>query len=124
LLRINEGVAIDILKCHGIDPDALRSEYETAMTPPASPKEPKLSIPWTPAFRAILKSGEKEAARLGFAYFGTEHLLLGFLSRRGLARDALSKRGFDLVVARSEVAKRMEPNKPSEPISPSLDRSS
>lgn len=107
LLRINEGVAIDILKSRGIDLSALRSEYEAKMTPPATPKEPKRLMPFTSEFSAVLKSGNAEAAKLGVTHFGTEHLLLGLISRRGMAREALRKHGLDLNEARSEVAKRI-----------------
>ena len=48
-----------------------------------------------------LQAAQREAAQLGRAYVGTEHLLLGVLTDPGAARDVLG--GITLEAARNEI---------------------
>ena len=57
-------------------------------------KTPEFSR-WTPRARAALEHAVAEAARLGQAYVGTEHLLLGVLAGENLAVVALDALGVD-----------------------------
>lgn len=107
LISYNEGVAVDILRRLKVDFTILQKDYQAAMHA-EEPREPKNSIPSTPDFRAVLAKGEKEAKKLGFAYFGTEHLLLGLLSVKGFASDSLASQGVDLTRYRDELIQQIQ----------------
>jgi ATP-dependent Clp protease ATP-binding subunit ClpC len=106
-LIYNEGVGIEILRALKVDIDVLKCGYSASMKA-GPPREPRASIPCTPKFKAILAKGEKEARKLEFTYFGSEHLVLGFLSRGGIARDSLNRQSVDYERYRLELVQRIQ----------------
>lgn len=100
LLRNPRVLARKILDLIGIDPVAV--EHEVARLCVSKPPAPDpTSGTLTPAAVAVLQRALRQAEGLGHNYIGTEHLLLGLLAERGLAREALEALGGDYRTARS-----------------------
>ena len=106
-LIYSEGVGFDILKALNVNFVTLKDDYRKSLFA-EKPREPEIMIPFTPKLKSVLKKGEKEARKLGFSYFGTEHLLLGFLSIDGIARDSLRRQGIGIECYRLELTKRIK----------------
>lgn len=102
VLREGEGVASALLsECH-VDAAALRARLEAAVKPgnPSSPVG--RDLPYTSHAKKVLEGAMTEARALGFAYVGTEHLLLGLLRTQATpAADALAEAGLTLDQARA-----------------------
>lgn len=70
--------------------------------------------PYTPALREVVKLSKAEAGRLGQAYVGPEHYLLGIIRKGdGAAIQVLVTLKVDLFLLKSEIERRMESAKPS-----------
>jgi hypothetical protein len=67
---------------------------------------------WTVRARAALQHAVDEAARLGHAFVGTEHLLLGVLDGENLAVVALDALGADNTAVKATLIKRMGAHTP------------
>jgi len=67
------------------------------------PAQPDLGR-WTDRARTSLTHAAQEAARLGQAYVGTEHLLLGILKGENLAATALGELDVDVPALRARLA--------------------
>src|SRR5260370_11919938 len=78
LIRLGQGVAINVLHKMGSDPQAVRVEIEKQV---GTGPDQQVSgvIPYTPRLKKVLALAAKEAAALNHVYVGTEHLLLGLL---------------------------------------------
>jgi hypothetical protein len=102
LLRVESGVAADILRANGIAIDTVRVEVERIV--PRGKGTPKGHIPFTPRAKKVLELSLREAVRLSHNYIGTEHILLGLLREgEGLAAKVLTEAGLDLADVRREV---------------------
>ena len=89
-----QGMGMRALAQLGVSAEALRSATERHL-PPGEARTPE-SIPFTRPARAVLDHAAAAAERLGNAYVGTEHLLMGLLAERaGGASRVLEELGVD-----------------------------
>jgi ATP-dependent Clp protease ATP-binding subunit ClpC len=90
----------------GVDPAALRKAVEARARPAKSPAGHG-ALPFTRDAKRVLESTLDEARRLGHAYIGTEHLLLGLLHSGGPpSADAFAACGVELEAARAKIVER------------------
>ncbi|MCX7871922.1 MAG: ATP-dependent Clp protease ATP-binding subunit [Verrucomicrobiae bacterium] len=110
LIRLGQGVAINVLQKMGVDIQAVRMEVEKLV---GTGSEQKIGgdIPPTPRVRKVLALAAKEAKALNHTYIGTEHILLGLLREgEGVAARVLRNLGVDLETARQEILREIDPN--------------
>lgn len=120
LLRLGQGVAINVLNKLDIDVDLVRGEIKKLAEPPQSQGKQnfesgggsgEIEVPYTPRLKKILSIATKEASNLGHSYVGTEHLLLGILQdKTGIAARVLEALGLDLDDTRKEIMRELNPN--------------
>jgi len=79
LIRLGQGVAVNVLKNLGLHLENVREEIEKQVGTGPDQK-PAVCIPYTPRVKKALEVAQKEAKALGHTYVGTEHLLLGLMS--------------------------------------------
>ncbi|QQL44895.1 ATP-dependent Clp protease ATP-binding subunit [Sulfuriroseicoccus oceanibius] len=110
LIKLGQGVAVNVLQKLGMDLNTVRMEVEKQVG--AGP-ENKMSgnIPYTPRVKKVLALSSKEAKALNHSYVGTEHILLGLLREgEGVAARVLESLNVDIDTARNEVLKELDPN--------------
>ena len=110
LIKLGQGVAVNVLQKMGLDPETVRQEVEKQV---GSGPENKMSgnIPYTPRVKKVLALAGKEAKALQHSYVGTEHILLGLLREgEGVAARVLKNLEVDLDRTRNEVLKELDPN--------------
>jgi ATP-dependent Clp protease ATP-binding subunit ClpC len=110
LIKLGQGVAVNVLQKMGLDLETVRQEVEKLV---GSGPENKMSgnIPYTPRVKKVLALAGKEAKALQHSYVGTEHILLGLLREgEGVAAQVLKKLEIDLDRTRNEVLKELDPN--------------
>ncbi len=103
LIKLGQGVAVDVLKNLGLDFDIVRTEVEkmVASGPPTKTGGKPVN---TPGAEKVYESSWEEAQRLNHNYIGTEHILLGLLKQKdGVAFKVLEILEVDLEKARKEV---------------------
>src|SRR6266516_950092 len=78
LIKLGQGVAVNVLQKMGLDLETVRMEVEKQV---GSGPETKMvgNIPYTPRVKKVLALAGKEAKALNHSYVGTEHILLGLL---------------------------------------------
>ncbi len=103
LLREGTGIAAQALQSLGIDLQAARGEIEQAVGRGTAPADGE--VQFTPrGKKVIMELAIDEARRLGHAYVGTEHLLLGLIREGASAAGRLLEaKGADLERVRHEV---------------------
>jgi ATP-dependent Clp protease ATP-binding subunit ClpC len=112
ILQLGQGVASNVLRQAGFDPDELRSIIEKAIAPGVGAHENATAtlLP-TPRVRTALSLAQKEAKVLNHTFVGTEHLLLGLLREdNGVAARVLKDGGADLATFRKLVLRELDPN--------------
>ena len=96
LIKLGQGVAVNVLQKMGLDLETVRMEVEKQV---GSGPETKMAgnIPYTPRVKKVLALAGKEAKSLNHSYVGTEHILLGLLREgEGVAARVLKNlRGVD-----------------------------
>ncbi|PWU10376.1 MAG: Clp protease, partial [Verrucomicrobia bacterium] len=110
LIKLGQGVAVNVLQKMGLDLETVRQEVEKQVG--AGP-ETKMSgnIPYTPRVKKVLALASKEAKSLQHSYVGTEHILLGLLREgEGVAARVLKGLDIDLERTRNEIMKELDPN--------------
>ena len=110
LIKLGQGVAVNVLQKMGLDPETVRQEVEKQV---GSGPETKMTgnIPYTPRVKKVLALAGKEAKALQHSYVGTEHILLGLLREgEGVAARVLKNLEVDLERTRNEVLKELDPN--------------
>ena len=110
LIKLGQGVAVNVLQKMGLDLETVRQEVEKQV---GSGPENKMSgnIPYTPRVKKVLALAGKEAKALQHSYVGTEHILLGLLREgEGVAARVLKNLEVDLDRTRNEVLKELDPN--------------
>ena len=110
LIKLGQGVAVNVLQKMGLDPETVRQEVEKQV---GFGPENKMSgnIPYTPRVKKVLALAGKEAKALQHSYVGTEHILLGLLREgEGVAARVLKNLEVDLDRTRNEVLKELDPN--------------
>src|SRR5207253_582643 len=77
LIKLGQGVAVNVLQKMGLDLETVRMEVEKHVGSP--PETKMIGIPYTPRVKKVLALAGKEAGALNHSYVGTEHILLGLL---------------------------------------------
>jgi len=98
LIKLGQGVAVNVIERMGLDLDSVRGEVEKHV---GSGPDQKIAgnIPYTPRVKKVLSLANKEAKALNHSYVGTEHILLGLLREgEGIAAQVLSS--LDVILCR------------------------
>lgn len=108
LLKLGQGVAVNVLRNLNIDFDIVRSEVEKLVG-----YGPEIQVYGDPALtgkvKKVFEFANEEAANLNHNYVGTEHLLLGLLRQTdGVAAQVLENLNVNLKEVRKEVLKELE----------------
>ena len=108
LLKLGQGVAVNVLRNLNIDFDTVRSEVEKLVG-----YGPEIQVYGDPALtgkvKKVFEYANEEAANLNHNYVGTEHLLLGLLRQTdGVAAQVLENLNVNLKEVRKEVLKELE----------------
>ena len=112
LIKLGQGVAVNVLQKMGLDLETVRMEVEKQV---GSGPETKMvgNIPYTPRVKKVLALAGKEAKALNHSYVGTEHILLGLLREgEGVAARVLKNLEVDIERTRNEILKELDPNLP------------
>src|SRR6516162_8952528 len=110
LIKLGQGVAVNVLQKMGLDLDTVRMEVEKQV---GSGPETKIvgNVPYTPRVKKVLALAGKEAKALHHSYVGTEHLLLGLLREgEGVAARVLKSLEVEPARTRNEILKELDPN--------------
>ena len=110
LLKLEQGVAVNVLKKVGVDLERVRMEMEKLVGP--GPDQKVIgNIPLTPRVKKVLSLAAAEAIALNYTYVGTEHILLGLLREGdGVAARVLKNMNVDVEQTRREILKELDPN--------------
>ncbi|MCH9627224.1 MAG: Negative regulator of genetic competence ClpC/MecB [Chlamydiales bacterium] len=108
LLKLGQGVAVNVLRNLGLDFETVRQEVERLVG-----YGPEIQVYGDPALtgrvKKVFEYANEEASNLGHNYVGTEHLLLGLLRQTdGVAAQVLENLNVDLQEVRKEVLKELE----------------
>tara|TARA_R110002096_G_scaffold238581_8_gene430169 strand:+ start:3030 stop:5540 length:2511 start_codon:yes stop_codon:yes gene_type:complete len=110
LIKLGQGVAVNVLQKMGLDLETVRMEVEKQV---GSGGDQKMvgNIPYTPRVKKVLALAGKEAKALNHSYVGTEHILLGLLREgEGVAARVLRTLEVDIERTRNEILKELDPN--------------
>ncbi len=103
LLRLGEGMAVDILQSLEVDLDWLRGELRRQLQRGGA-EEPATEVAFTPEAQKVLQYAYNEAKNMGQAYIGTEHLLIGLVrENRGASYRILKRCGVGVRKVRQEL---------------------
>jgi ATP-dependent Clp protease ATP-binding subunit ClpC len=110
LIKLGQGVAVNVLQGMGIDLDTVRIAVEKEVG--TGPDQKMIgNIPYTPRVKKVLALASKEAKALNHTYVGTEHILLGLLREGdGVAAKVLKNLDVDIEEARQRTLKELDPN--------------
>jgi len=110
LIKLGQGVAVNVLQKMGLDLETVRLEVEKQVG--TGPDQKVMgNIPYTPRVKKVLALAAKEAKALNHTYVGTEHLLLGLLREGdGVAARVLKNLEVDIEETRKEILKELDPN--------------
>ncbi len=110
LIKLGQGVAVNVLQKMGLDLETVRQEVEKQSK--AGPDIKQVgNIPYTPRVKKVLALASKEAKALNHTYVGTEHILLGLLREGdGVAAKVLKELDIDIEAVRQEILKELDPN--------------
>jgi len=108
LLKLGQGVAVNVLRNLSIDFETVRDEVEKLVG-----YGPEIQVYGDPALtgkvKKVFEYANEEAANLNHNYVGTEHLLLGLLRQTdGVAAQVLENLNVNLKEVRKEVLKELE----------------
>ncbi len=108
LLKLGQGIAVNVLRNMNLNYDTVRSEIERIVG-----FGPEMQVYGDPALtgkvKKVFEYANEEAANLNHNYVGTEHLLLALLRQTdGVAAQVLENMGVDLKEVRKEVLKELE----------------
>ncbi|MFC1668198.1 ATP-dependent Clp protease ATP-binding subunit [Chlamydiota bacterium] len=107
LIKLGEGVAVNVLRKMGLDFETVRMEVEKAV---GTGPDTKMTgdIPLTARAKRVIELALDEAKRLNHTYVGTEHLLLGLLREgEGVAAKILESLNVDIEATRMEILKEL-----------------
>src|SRR5579872_2540082 len=110
LIKLGQGVAVNVLQKMGLDLETVRMEVEKQVG--TGPDQKMIgNIPYTPRVKKVLALAGKEAKALNHTYVGTEHILLGLLREGdGVAARVLKNLDVDIEQTRQEILKELDPN--------------
>ncbi len=108
LLKLGQGIAVNVLRNLNLDYDAVRSEVERMVG-----FGPEIQVYGDPTLtgkvKKVFEYANEEAASLNHNYVGTEHLLLGLLRQTdGVAAQVLENLNVNLKDIRREVLRELE----------------
>ncbi|MFQ5728774.1 MAG: ATP-dependent Clp protease ATP-binding subunit [Waddliaceae bacterium] len=108
LLKLGQGVAVNVLRNLNIDFETVQGEVEKLVG-----YGPEIQVYGDPALtgkvKKVFEYANEEAANLNHNYVGTEHLLLGLLRQTdGVAAQVLENLNVNLKEVRKEVLKELE----------------
>src|SRR6058998_1053828 len=109
LIKLGQGVAVNVLQKMGLDLETVRMEVEKQV---GSGPETKMvgNVPYTPRVKKVLALAGKEAKALNHSYVGTEHILLGLLREgEGVAARVLKSLDIDIERTRNEILRELDP---------------
>lgn len=110
LIKLGQGVAVNVLERMGLDLDRVRMEVEKEVGTGTAGQSIG-NIPYTPRVKKVLALADKEAKALNHSYVGTEHILLGLLREGdGVAARVLQQLEVDIQTARNEILAEIDPN--------------
>jgi ATP-dependent Clp protease ATP-binding subunit ClpC len=115
LIKLGQGVAVNVLQKMGLDLETVRMEVEKQVG--TGPDQKMIgNIPYTPRVKKVIALAQKEARNLNHTYVGTEHLLLGLLREGdGVAAKVLRALDVDIEQCRQEILKELDPNFAAQP---------
>src|SRR5579859_4209023 len=110
LIKLGQGVAVNVLQKLGLDLETVRMEVEKQVG--TGPDQKMIgNIPYTPRVKKVLDLAKREAKNLNHTYIGTEHILLGLLREGdGVAARILRNLDVDIEQTRQEILKELDPN--------------
>jgi ATP-dependent Clp protease ATP-binding subunit ClpC len=110
LIKLGQGVAVNVLERMGLELEAVRVEVEKQVG--SGPEQKSVgNIPYTPRVKKVLALANKEAKALNHSYVGTEHILLGLLREgEGVAARVLQSLEVDIQRTRNEILAEIDPN--------------
>jgi ATP-dependent Clp protease ATP-binding subunit ClpC len=110
LIKLGQGVAVNVLQRLGLDLEVVRMEVEKQVG--TGPDQKMIgNIPYTPRVKKVLALAAKEAKALNHTYVGTEHILLGLLREGdGVAARVMKNLDVDIEQTRQEILKELDPN--------------
>src|SRR6266850_874970 len=102
LIKLGQGVAVNVLQKLGLDLETVRTEVEKQVG--TGPDQKMIgNIPYTPRAKTVLSLAAQEAEALNHTQAGTEHILLGLLREgEGLAARVLKNLDVNIEQARRE----------------------
>lgn len=108
LLKLGQGIAVNVLRNMTIDYEIVRQEVEKLVG-----FGPEIQLYGDPALtgkvKKVVEYANEEAAALNHNYVGTEHLLLGLLRQSdGVAAQVLENLNVNLKELRKEILKELE----------------
>ncbi|MEN9654041.1 MAG: hypothetical protein RL235_153 [Chlamydiota bacterium] len=108
LMKLGQGIAVNVLRNLNLDYDAIRQEVERLVG-----FGPEIQVYGDPALtgkvKKVFEFANEEAANLNHNYVGTEHLLLALIRQNdGVAAQVLENLGANLKEVRKEVLKELE----------------
>lgn len=108
LLKLGQGIAVNVLRNLNLDYDTIRTEVERIVG-----FGPEIQVYGDPALtgkvKKVFEFANEEAASLNHNYVGTEHLLLALLRQTdGVAAQVLENLNVNLKEIRKEVLKELE----------------
>ncbi len=110
LIKLGQGVAVNVLQKMGLDLETVRLEVEKQVGTGPDQKQVG-NIPYTPRVKKVLNLASKEAKNLAHTYVGTEHILLGLLREgEGVAARVLKNLDVDIEQTRQEILRELDPN--------------
>ena len=110
LIKLGQGVAVNVLQKMGLDLETVRMEVEKQVG--TGPDQKMIgNIPYTPRVKKVLDLAKREARNLNHTYIGTEHILLGLLREGdGVAARILRSLDVDIEQTRQEILRELDPN--------------
>ncbi len=110
LIKLGQGVAVNVLQRMGLDLDNVRQEVEKEVRSNGGEGKVGGNIPYTPRVKKVLALAAREAKALNHTYVGTEHILLGLLREGdGVAAKVLKNLDVDIEACRQEILKELDP---------------
>jgi ATP-dependent Clp protease ATP-binding subunit ClpC len=108
LLKLGQGIAVNVLRNMNLDYEAVRAEVEKIVG-----FGPEIQVYGDPALtgkvKKVFEFANEEASNLNHNYVGTEHLLLALLRQTdGVAAQVLENLNINLKEVRKEVLKELE----------------
>lgn len=108
LLKLGQGIAVNVLRNFNLDYDTVRTEVERLVG-----FGPEIQVYGDPALtgkvKKVFEYSNEEAANLNHNYVGTEHLLLALLRQRdGVAAQVLENLNVNLKDIYREILKELE----------------